>query len=73
MRCSGSRSPRLPVLAQATRGRLPTDVSASGLRYESDAADDVAAALADLQEQLDDLEATVDELADRVHAISRRP
>jgi hypothetical protein len=40
---------------QAARGRLPIELSTSGLRYEAEAADDAAAAAADLQEQLDDL------------------
>lgn len=34
------------VLAQAARGRLPIELSTTGLRYEAEAADDTAAAVA---------------------------
>jgi hypothetical protein len=61
------------VLAQAARGRLPVELSTSGVRYEADAADDAAAAAADLQDQFSDLEETVDALADQLDALTRRP
>ena len=63
----------LSVVLQATRGRLPVEFSTSGLRYEAEAADDMAAAVADLQAQFDDLEATTAALAERLDAVSRRP
>jgi hypothetical protein len=63
----------LSVVLQAARGRLPVEFSTSGLRYEADAADDAAAAVANLQAQLDDLEATTAALAERLDAVSRRP
>jgi len=62
----------LSVLAQAVRGRLPVELSTSGLRYEAEAADDAAAAVAELQDQLDDLVAIVDALADRLDAHQQR-
>ena len=63
----------LSVVLQAARGRLPVEFSTSGLRYEAEAADDMAAAVADLQAQFDDLEATTAALAERLDAASRRP
>jgi hypothetical protein len=63
----------LTVLAHAAHGRLPTDLSTSGLRYEAAAADDAAAAVGDLQRQLAHLEETVDALADRLDAVTRGP
>jgi hypothetical protein len=63
----------LSIGVQATRGRLPIELSTSGLRYEAEAADDAAAAVAQLQEQFDDLVAIVDALADRLDAPRGRP
>jgi hypothetical protein len=63
----------LSVLARAARGRLPVELSTSGLRYEADAADDAAAAVDQLQDQFDDLAAIVDALADRLDAPQQRP
>jgi hypothetical protein len=63
----------LSVLAQAARGRLPIELSTSGLRYDAEAADDTAAAVAQLQDQLDELVAIVYALADRLDAPRRRP
>jgi hypothetical protein len=63
----------LSVLAQAARGRLPVELSTSGLRYEAEAADDAAAAVDQLQDQFDDLAAIVDVLADRLDAPHPRP
>jgi hypothetical protein len=45
----------LSVLAQSTRGRLPTQFTTTGLAYEADAADDTRAAVQDLQAQIDRL------------------
>lgn len=58
----------LSIGVQAARGRLPIELSTSGLRYEAAAADDAAAAVAELQEQFDELVAIVDALADRLDA-----
>jgi hypothetical protein len=63
----------LSMLAQAARGRLPIELSTSGLRYEAEAAEDAATAAADLQEQVDDLSSTVLVIAERLDALSRRP
>jgi hypothetical protein len=63
----------LSVLARAARGRLPIELSTTGVRYEAEAADDAAAAVAQLQEQLDELVAIVDALADRLDARQRHP
>jgi len=63
----------LSIGVQAARGRLPVELSTSGLRYEAEAADRAAAAVAELQEQYDDLVAVVDALADRLDAPQRRP
>ena len=63
----------LSILVQAARGRLPIELSTSGLRYEAEAADDAAAAAADLQEQLDDLGRLVVELAERLDALAHHP
>jgi hypothetical protein len=63
----------LSIGVQAARGRLPVELSTSGLRYEAEAADRAAAAVAELQEQYDDLLAVVDALADRLDAPPRRP
>ena len=63
----------LSVLAQAVRGRLPIELSTSGLRYEAEAADDTAAAVDQLQDQFDDLAAIVDALAARLDAPQQRP
>jgi hypothetical protein len=63
----------LSVLARAARGRLPIELSTSGLRYEAEATDEAAAAVAQLQEQFDELVALVDALADRLDAPQRQP
>jgi hypothetical protein len=61
------------VLVQAGRGRLPVELSTTVLRYEAEAADDAAAAVAELQAQFDDLVAIVDALADRLDAPNNVP
>ena len=63
----------LSIAGQAARGRLPIELSTSGLRYEAEAADDAAAAVAELQDQFDDLVAIVDALAERLDARQDRP
>lgn len=56
----------ISILVQATRGRLPNQLSTAGLAYEADAARDTESALADLQGQIADLEGTLAVLAERV-------
>jgi hypothetical protein len=56
----------LSIGLQAARGRLPIELSTSGLRYEAETADDAAAAATQLQVQFDELAATVAALADRL-------
>jgi hypothetical protein len=63
----------LSIAVQAARGRLPLELSTSGLRYEAEIVDDEAAAVADVQAQLDDLAMFVVELAERLDALSRHP
>jgi hypothetical protein len=63
----------LSIVVQAARGRLPIELSTSGLRYEAEAVDDAAVAVAQLQEQFDDLVAIVDALAERLDAPQRHP
>jgi hypothetical protein len=63
----------LSIPVQATRGRLPIELSTSGLRYEAEAADDAVAAAVDLQDQLHDLGRLVVELAERLDALAERP
>ena len=63
----------LTIVVRAAGGRLPVELSTSGLRYEADAVDDAAAAVADLQDQLDDVAATVVAVAERLDALSRHP
>jgi hypothetical protein len=63
----------LSIGVRAARGRLPVELSTSGLRYEAEAADRAAAAVAELQEQYDDLLAVVDALATRLDAPQRHP
>jgi hypothetical protein len=58
----------LSVLAQSTRGRLPTQLSTAGLAYESEAAADAKAAVEDLQAQVDELQHVVARLGAQVLA-----
>jgi hypothetical protein len=63
----------LTIVVRAGRGRLPVELSTSGLRYEAEAADDTARAVADLQTQLDELANVVLIMAERLDGISDRP
>jgi hypothetical protein len=63
----------LSIGVHAARGRLPIELSTSGLRYEAEAADRAAVAVDELQEQVDDLVAIVDALADRLDTAQRHP
>jgi hypothetical protein len=56
------------IVVQAARGRLPIELSTSGLRYEAEAADNTAAAMAELQEQFDDLVDIVGALSEQLDA-----
>jgi hypothetical protein len=58
----------LSIAMRAARGRLPIELSTSGLRYEAETADAAATAVAQLQDQFDDLVAIVDALAERLDA-----
>jgi hypothetical protein len=63
----------LSIVGHAARGRLPVELSTSGLRYEAEAVDDAAAAVTQLQEQFDDLVVIVDALAERLDAPPPHP
>jgi hypothetical protein len=56
------------VLVQASRGRLPSQLSTAGLVYDAETTAQVSVAVAGLQEQVEELQRTVDaivqELAD---------
>ncbi len=54
------------IVVQAARGQLPVELSTSGLRYEAEAADNTAAAMAELQEQFDELVEIVGALTERL-------
>jgi hypothetical protein len=58
----------LSIALRAARGRLPIELSTSGLRYEAETADAAAGAVAQLQDQFDDRVAIVDALAERLDA-----
>ncbi|HEX6389601.1 MAG TPA: hypothetical protein VFZ89_09145 [Solirubrobacteraceae bacterium] len=61
----------MTLLARAAEGRLPIEVSTSGLKYEAMATGEVAESVARLQTDLADVEAEVAVLADRLDT-SRR-
>ena len=63
----------LSVLVRAARGDLPVELSSSGLRYEAEAADATADAVDELQNQFDELVATVESIAARLDAPRREP
>ncbi len=52
----------ISVVVQATRGRLPTQLSTGGLAYEAEAAADTKRALEELQAQIDDLESGLEDV-----------
>lgn len=56
----------LSVLAQAARGRLPTQLSTAGLAYDADVTDAVESAVEYLQGQVDRLQASLDRLGQHV-------
>jgi hypothetical protein len=63
----------LSIVGHAARGRLPVELSTSGLRYEAETADHAAVAVTQLQAQFDELVAIVDALADRLDVPGPRP
>jgi hypothetical protein len=63
----------LTIVVRAGRGRLPVELSTGGLRYEAEAAEDAARAVADLQSQFDELANVVLVIAERVDGIADRP
>jgi hypothetical protein len=63
----------LTIVVRAGSGRLPVELSTSGLRYEAEAAEDAAHAVADLQSQFDELASVVLVIAERLDGISDRP
>jgi hypothetical protein len=58
------------VLVHASAGRLPTQLSTTGLAYDAEATSETTAALLALQEQLDDHQLVLDRLAEQ---LDRRP
>jgi hypothetical protein len=56
------------IVVQGARGRLPIELSTSGLRYEAETADNTAAAMAELQEQLDELVEIVGAVTEQLDA-----
>ena len=57
------------VLARAGAGRLPTQFSTSGIGYGVEETRATTTALTALQEQVDDQQATLDRLAERLDAL----
>ena len=56
------------IVVLRARGRLPVELSTSGLRYEAEAADSTAAAMAELQDQFDELVEIVGALTEQLDA-----
>ena len=54
------------VLSRASAGRLPTELSTSGIGYTAEETRKTTETLAELQEQVDDHQATIDRLAERI-------
>lgn len=59
------------VLAQASAGRLPTQVSTAGITY--DPIELVGASTAELQGELDGLKSAMSDMADRLDALESNP
>jgi len=57
------------VLARAGTGRLPTQLSTSGIGYDAEETRETTSALAELQKQVDDQQATLDRLAEQLDAL----
>jgi hypothetical protein len=63
----------ISVLAQATHGRLPTQLSTSGIAYDAEQTRETATALAELQHEVDRQQAALDDLAERLDALAPKP
>jgi len=61
------------VLARAGAGHLPTQLSTTGIGYHAEETSKTTATLADLQEQIDDHEAALDNVGQRLDARRRMP
>jgi hypothetical protein len=61
------------VIARAGAGRLPTQLSTSGIGYDAEETRETTTALAALQEQVDDQQAALDRLADQLDALQAKP
>lgn len=57
------------VLSRASAGRLPSELSTSGIGYTAEETRKTTETLAELQEQVDDHQATIDRLAERIDRI----
>jgi hypothetical protein len=57
------------VLTRAGAGRLPTVLGTSGIGYDAEETRVTTTALAELQEQVDDQQATLDGLAEQLDAL----
>jgi hypothetical protein len=60
------------VLARASSGRLPSEVSTTGLVYSAEETGETLAALAELQAQVARQDALLDEIAARLDRLGRR-
>jgi hypothetical protein len=61
------------VLARAGTGRLPTQLSTSGIGYAAEETRETTTALAELQQQVDDQQAVLDRLAEQLDALGPKP
>jgi hypothetical protein len=61
------------VIARAAAGRLPTQLSTSGIGYDAEETRATTTALAQLQEQVDDQQAALDRLAEQLDALGSKP
>jgi len=61
------------VVARAGAGRLPTQLSTSGIGYDAEETRATTTALAQLQEQVDDQQAALDRLAEQLDALKAKP
>jgi hypothetical protein len=59
------------VLARATAGRLPTQLSTTGIGYDAEETSETTAMLVKLQEQVDDHQVALDHVGQRLDALGR--
>jgi hypothetical protein len=59
------------VLARAAAGRLPSELTASGIGYTAEETLETTAALTELQEQVDAQQAALDRLAEQIDKLGR--